>query len=94
MDPLPKRRGRPRKYERIYKIEKVLFCYLFSRTNVVSNNEIQTNECNIFCFHWDNHLFYDYILLVIEPKIENLLTMNTMIVEQRKAAKVKQKSKF
>ncbi|CAF0785932.1 unnamed protein product [Rotaria sp. Silwood1] len=48
------------------------------KTNIIPNNEVQTNNTN-------NEL--------IVPKIENLLTMNTMIVEQRKAAKVKKKYK-
>jgi hypothetical protein len=34
-----------------------------------------------------------FVLSVVEPKIENLLTRNTTIVEQRRAAKTKQKCK-
>ncbi|UJR33397.1 hypothetical protein I4U23_020844 [Adineta vaga] len=48
------------------------------KTPIVTNDNIQTNETK------DE---------LIEPKIENLLTMNSNVVEQRKAAKVKQKYK-
>ncbi|CAF4166646.1 unnamed protein product, partial [Rotaria sordida] len=49
------------------------------KTNIILNNEVQTNNTN------DES---------IVPKIENLLTMNTMVVEQRKAAKARKKCIF
>jgi len=69
----------------------------FSRTNIVPNNEIQTNNTKIECKIYLNREIFIYFVLffsVIEPKIENLLTMNTMIVEQRRVTKSKQKCKF
>jgi hypothetical protein len=69
----------------------------FSRINLVDNNEIQTNEPKIECkiYLIERIIFFRILFfLVIEPKIENLLTMNTMIVEQRRVTKTKQKCKF
>lgn len=67
----------------------------FSRTPIISNNEKSTNDTKIECkICLIKEFLIFFFFSVIEPKIENLLTINTMIVEQRRAAKTKQKCKF